>query len=166
MGTGAAFDGAILASYTRTIVVTINYRLGPFGKRERERNMIYHWDGERMSTWSRFDRSCCDWHFRSFDVDWSHFSGRQLLLINSHLSLIRQTVSSRVCLCLPFPPSIKNDYSTGWMNPSVTSSLISCKWDKMKSREVLRTYPFIFLSKIQWRLSIKIRKRCFSLSMT
>ncbi|CAF1048682.1 unnamed protein product [Adineta ricciae] len=31
MGTGAAFDGAILASYTRTIVVTINYRLGPFG---------------------------------------------------------------------------------------------------------------------------------------
>jgi len=32
MGTGAAFDGAILASYTKTIVVTINYRLGPFGK--------------------------------------------------------------------------------------------------------------------------------------
>lgn len=32
MGTGAAFDGAIFASYTKTIVVTINYRLGPFGK--------------------------------------------------------------------------------------------------------------------------------------
>ena len=36
MGTGAAFDGAIFASYTKTIVVTINYRLGPFGK-----NIIY-----------------------------------------------------------------------------------------------------------------------------
>ncbi|CAF1193326.1 unnamed protein product [Rotaria sp. Silwood1] len=31
MSTGAAFDGAIFASYTKTIVVTINYRLGPFG---------------------------------------------------------------------------------------------------------------------------------------
>ncbi|UJR22431.1 hypothetical protein I4U23_025491 [Adineta vaga] len=31
IGTGAAFDGAIFASYTKTIVVTINYRLGPFG---------------------------------------------------------------------------------------------------------------------------------------
>ncbi|CAF1403081.1 unnamed protein product [Rotaria magnacalcarata] len=31
MGTGAAFDGAIFASYTKSIVVTINYRLGPFG---------------------------------------------------------------------------------------------------------------------------------------
>ncbi|CAF5159965.1 unnamed protein product, partial [Rotaria magnacalcarata] len=30
MGTGAAFDGAIFASYTKSIVVTINYRLGPF----------------------------------------------------------------------------------------------------------------------------------------
>lgn len=36
MGTGAAFDGAIFASYTKTIVVTINYRLGPFGKRSRK----------------------------------------------------------------------------------------------------------------------------------
>jgi carboxylesterase type B len=33
MGTGAAFDGAVFASYTKTIVVTINYRLGPFGKK-------------------------------------------------------------------------------------------------------------------------------------
>ena len=32
MSTGSAFDGAIFASYTKTIVVTINYRLGPFGK--------------------------------------------------------------------------------------------------------------------------------------
>ena len=32
MGTGAAFDGSVFASYTKTIVVTINYRLGPFGK--------------------------------------------------------------------------------------------------------------------------------------
>ena len=32
IGTGAAFDGSIFASYTKTIVVTINYRLGPFGK--------------------------------------------------------------------------------------------------------------------------------------
>jgi carboxylesterase type B len=32
MSTGAAFDGAIFASYTKSIVVTINYRLGPFGK--------------------------------------------------------------------------------------------------------------------------------------
>ncbi|CAF0741440.1 unnamed protein product [Didymodactylos carnosus] len=31
MGTGNAFDGSIFASYTRTIVVTINFRLGPFG---------------------------------------------------------------------------------------------------------------------------------------
>ncbi|CAF3600385.1 unnamed protein product [Adineta steineri] len=31
MGTGAAFDGAIFASYSKAIVVTINYRLGPFG---------------------------------------------------------------------------------------------------------------------------------------
>ncbi|CAF0887647.1 unnamed protein product [Rotaria sordida] len=31
IGTGAAFDGAIFASYTKAIVVTINYRLGPFG---------------------------------------------------------------------------------------------------------------------------------------
>ncbi|CAF1683041.1 unnamed protein product, partial [Adineta ricciae] len=40
MGTGAAFDGAILASYTRTIVVTINYRLGPFGSIVRVANGI------------------------------------------------------------------------------------------------------------------------------
>jgi carboxylesterase type B len=32
MSTGAAFDGAVFASYTKAIVVTINYRLGPFGK--------------------------------------------------------------------------------------------------------------------------------------
>jgi carboxylesterase type B len=32
MSTGSAFDGAVFASYTKTIVVTINYRLGPFGK--------------------------------------------------------------------------------------------------------------------------------------
>jgi carboxylesterase type B len=32
MSTGAAFDGAIFASYSKAIVVTINYRLGPFGK--------------------------------------------------------------------------------------------------------------------------------------
>ena len=32
MSTGAAFDGAIFASYAKAIVVTINYRLGPFGK--------------------------------------------------------------------------------------------------------------------------------------
>jgi carboxylesterase type B len=32
MSTGAAFDGAIFASYTKAIVITINYRLGPFGK--------------------------------------------------------------------------------------------------------------------------------------
>ncbi|CAF0746454.1 unnamed protein product [Didymodactylos carnosus] len=31
MGTGNAFDGSIFASYTKTIVVTINFRLGPFG---------------------------------------------------------------------------------------------------------------------------------------
>ncbi|CAF1076045.1 unnamed protein product [Adineta steineri] len=31
MSTGAAFDGAIFASYTKSVVVTINYRLGPFG---------------------------------------------------------------------------------------------------------------------------------------
>jgi carboxylesterase type B len=35
MSTGAAFDGSIFASYTKTIVVTINYRLGPFGKKEK-----------------------------------------------------------------------------------------------------------------------------------
>lgn len=33
MGTGGAFDGAVFASYAKAIVVTINYRLGPFGKR-------------------------------------------------------------------------------------------------------------------------------------
>jgi carboxylesterase type B len=32
MSTGSAFDGAVFASYTKAIVVTINYRLGPFGK--------------------------------------------------------------------------------------------------------------------------------------
>ena len=33
MGTGGAFDGAVFASYAKAVVVTINYRLGPFGKR-------------------------------------------------------------------------------------------------------------------------------------
>ena len=32
IGTGAAFDGAIFASYTKSIVVTVNYRLGALGK--------------------------------------------------------------------------------------------------------------------------------------
>lgn len=31
-GSGAAFDGTILASVGRVIVVTLNYRLGLFGK--------------------------------------------------------------------------------------------------------------------------------------
>jgi carboxylesterase type B len=35
-GTGAAFDSAVFASYSKSIVVTISYRLGPFGKRNDE----------------------------------------------------------------------------------------------------------------------------------
>ena len=42
IGTGAAFDGAIFASYTKSIVVTINYRLGPFGKRERKKSTDHY----------------------------------------------------------------------------------------------------------------------------
>jgi carboxylesterase type B len=42
MSTGAAFDGAIFASYTKTIVVTINYRLGPFGKKRKEESLDHH----------------------------------------------------------------------------------------------------------------------------
>lgn len=33
VGTGNAYDGSVLASYGRVIVITVNYRLGALGKK-------------------------------------------------------------------------------------------------------------------------------------
>ena len=34
-GTGNSIDGSVLASFAQVLVVTLNYRLGPFGERRR-----------------------------------------------------------------------------------------------------------------------------------
>lgn len=75
MGTGAAFDGSIFASYTKTIVVTINYRLGPFGK------IFIEW----LSS-SCFLPLLPAYFFWLSIVSSVSFSGWQLLLINSNSS--------------------------------------------------------------------------------
>ena len=78
MGTGAAFDGAIFASYTKSIVVTINYRLGPFGKSNRRRRRARRRRRGKISTFYHM-HSLVDQHL-SLSLSIFYFNEQQLTI--------------------------------------------------------------------------------------
>lgn len=41
-GTGNMMDGSVLASYGNVIVITLNYRLGVLGKKNKRLFLLYH----------------------------------------------------------------------------------------------------------------------------